>query len=87
MELPNPSPGRRGPRRRLDLDRVVKAALARLDAEGAGALSIRNTAAALGDRLRSSRGSQEDRAMDDHILEKGILGVVDDMGAFDEFFA
>lgn len=77
MHVSNPSPRRRGPRRRLDLDRVVKAALARLDAEGVGALSVRSTAAALGVHPNALYTYVEDRAALERAIVEDLLGRAD----------
>lgn len=64
----------------------MKAALARLDAEGAGALSIRSTAAALGVRPNALYTYVEDRAALERALVEELLGRAD-VGQLDDHTA
>lgn len=75
-------PRRRGPRRRLDLDRVVEAALARVNAGGPEALSIRGVAADLGVRPNALYTYVADRAdlereVVDALLARADLALLD----------
>jgi TetR/AcrR family tetracycline transcriptional repressor len=73
---------RRGPKRTLDLDKVATAALALLDAEGPGALSVRRVATELGVMPNALYTYVPDRAGLDRavvelVLSQADLGLLD----------
>lgn len=73
----NPPSRKRGPARSLDVDRVVDAALALLDRDGAHALGIRAVAARLGVRPNALYTYVEDRSALERAVVERVLSLAD----------
>ncbi|HYO44685.1 MAG TPA: TetR/AcrR family transcriptional regulator C-terminal domain-containing protein [Candidatus Limnocylindrales bacterium] len=73
----NPPARTRGPARSLDVDRVVDAALALLDRDGAHALGIRAVAARLGVHPNALYTYVEDRAALERAVVERVLSLAD----------